>query len=210
MKLFRTISIIIFVTFLFNCSGNTGKDLFKKAKQQIKSKNYSEAMVSFKNIVEKYPKTEEAGKSLFEIANLYKGNVLKDYSKAMVTFKKVVKQFPKSEEARKSLFEIANLYQGKVLKNISSEESLKNAVKYYKKIFDNFPDSKDASKALFMAGFTAANDLKNYDEAKKLYNLYLEKFPDGKLVTDAKIELSNLGKSPEEILKGKIKENKNE
>ena len=125
-------------------------------------------------------------------------------------FKKVLKQFPKSEEARKSLFEIANLYQGRVLKNISSEESLKNAIKYYKEIFDIFPDSKDASKALFMAGFTAANDLKNYDEAKKLYNLYLEKFPNGELVTDAKIELSNLGKSPEEILKGKIKENKNE
>lgn len=171
MKLLQSISLVIFIMVLVNCSGNSGKDLFEKAKKQIKSKNYSEAMASFKTIVEKYPKTEEA---------------------------------------RKSLFEIANLYQGKVLKNISSKESLKNAVKFYKEIFDKYPDSKDASKALFMAGFTAANDLQNYDEAKKLYNLYLEKFPKGKLATDAKIELANLGKSPEEILKDKIKANKNE
>ena len=55
-----------------------------------------------------------------------------------------------------------------------------------------------------MAGFILANDLKDFENAKQTYNLYLEKFPNGQLADDARVELENLGKSPEEILKEKI------
>ena len=59
-----------------------------------------------------------------------------------------------------------------------------------------------------MAGFILANDLEDLDEAKSTYELYLEKYPNGQLADDARVELENLGKSPEEILLEKI-QNKN-
>ncbi len=55
-----------------------------------------------------------------------------------------------------------------------------------------------------MAGFILANDLQDFDAAKETYELYIEKYPDGQLADDAKIELENLGKTPEEILLEKI------
>ena len=58
---------------------------------------------------------------------------------------------------------------------------------------------------LFMAGFILANDLQDFDSAKETYELYLEKYPNGQLADDARVELENLGKTPEEILLEKIK-----
>ncbi len=55
-----------------------------------------------------------------------------------------------------------------------------------------------------MSGFILANELQDYEAARKSYELYLSKFPNGELADDAKVELANLGKTPEEILKDKI------
>ena len=38
---------------------------------------------------------------------------------------------------------------------------------------------------------------------KASYKIYIKRFPNGKLLNDAKVELENLGKSPEEILSSK-------
>jgi len=132
----------------------------------------------------------------------------KKYNEALNKFKTVVEQFPSSPKTADAMFEIAKLYQGKVVKNIGEKESLVEAVKYYKKVYDNFPNSKIAPKSLFMAGFIEANELNDYDSAKKTYNTYLEKYPKDELVKDAKVELQNLGKSPEEILKERLQESK--
>ncbi len=132
----------------------------------------------------------------------------KKYSEAAEVYKKVLDEFPDSPKSAKAMFELAKLYQGKVLKNIGEKESLKKAVEYYKNIFEKFPESNEAPSALFMAGFIEANELKDYDSAKETYNLYLKNFPEGDLADDAKIELANLGKTPEEILMEKLKKSK--
>ncbi len=132
----------------------------------------------------------------------------KKYSEAAASFKSLLDKFPDGEHAADAMFELAKLYQGKVLKNIDEKESLKEAVNYYKKIFEKYPKAKVAPSALFMAGFIEANELGDLEAAKKTYNLYLENFPDGELADDAKIELANLGKSPEEILMEKLKNSK--
>ena len=56
-----------------------------------------------------------------------------------------------------------------------------------------------------MAGFILANELNDLSGAKETYELFIQKFPEGSLVDDAKVELENLGKTPEEILMNKIK-----
>ena len=127
------------------------------------------------------------------------------YDEAVVIFEEIADQNIDSEFVPKALFETAKLYQGKVIKNLSGNESLLKSVEVYKKIFDKYPGSKESENALFMAGFIQANELNDLKSAKETYELFIEKFPEGSLVDDAKVELENLGKSPEEILMNKIK-----
>ena len=56
-----------------------------------------------------------------------------------------------------------------------------------------------------MAGFVEANNLYNFSEATKTYQLFLDKYPTHQLALSAKEELNNMGRSPEDILSGKNK-----
>lgn len=127
------------------------------------------------------------------------------YDEAVVIFEEIAEQNKGNQLASKALFETAKLYQGKVIKTLNGRESLLKSVELYKKIFELYPASKEAENSLFMAGFILANELNDLETAKETYELFIKKFPEGSLVDDAKIELENLGKSPEEILMNKIK-----
>ena len=76
------------------------------------------------------------------------------------------------------------------------------AFEIFDKIEKNYPQSKAAASAMFMKAFTLDNDLKKYDEAKLAYEAFLKKFPNDEFADDAQFLLKNLGKSPEEIIKG--------
>lgn len=133
-----------------------------------------------------------------EAKNLIKAG---KYDEAVVKFEEIVNHYPKSTVADSSFFEIAKLYQGQVIKNVKHMESLNKAVDSYKKIYENYPNSKLAESSLFMSAFILANEIRNFPLAEKTYKLYLEKYPNGELADDAKMELQNLGKSPEDILR---------
>ncbi|MEE9429458.1 MAG: tetratricopeptide repeat protein [Melioribacteraceae bacterium] len=165
MKNTKIVLLIILSIFLSFCGGKSETDLFDEATKQL---------------------------------------VGQDYSKAVMLFEQLVEEFPKGEKASHSLFELAKLYQGQVVKNLDPTESLKKSVKLYKKIYTEYPKSTKAENAMFMASFILANDIRDYDDAKISYELYLEKYPNGLLAKDAKIELQNLGKTPEEVLKEKL------
>jgi TolA-binding protein len=132
----------------------------------------------------------------------------KKYDEAIVVFENLVDENNKSTLAPKALFETAKLYQGQVIKHTNGRESLLKSVEIYKKIYDNYPASEEAENSLFMAGFILANELTDLNAAKKTYELYLEKYPEGQLADDARVELQNLGKTPEEILMEKIQNEK--
>ena len=55
--------------------------------------------------------------------------------------------------------------------------------------------------SLFMIGYLSANQLGDNTKAKRIYNEFLEKYPDDELVSSVKFELQNIGKRPEEIIK---------
>ncbi|MBI5915662.1 MAG: tetratricopeptide repeat protein [Bacteroidetes bacterium] len=76
------------------------------------------------------------------------------------------------------------------------------AIAIYDKIIGQFPDSKEATGALFMKAFTLDNNLKKYPEAKAVYEEFVQKYPNDEFADDAQFLLKNLGKSPEEIIKG--------
>ncbi|PID56316.1 MAG: hypothetical protein CR986_10340 [Ignavibacteriae bacterium] len=146
---------------------------------------------------------EKNDKEIFEEGNRLLAE--EKYEEAVIKFGKLASKFKNSNLAPKALFETAKVYQGKVIKDMHVKESLLKSVKVYQQIFNEYPKSKEAENSLFMSGFILANELKDFDKAKKTYEKYLKIFPNGKLVNDAKIELANLGKTPEEILNEKMK-----
>ncbi|MCP3928702.1 MAG: tetratricopeptide repeat protein [Bacteroidetes bacterium] len=82
-----------------------------------------------------------------------------------------------------------------------SIRSFDTALSLYKQITTHYPEHEKAAQALFLQAFTLDNDLQKLEEARKLYNLFLEKYPEDDFADDTKFLLENLGKSDEEILK---------
>ena len=53
-----------------------------------------------------------------------------------------------------------------------------------------------------MLGFVQENYSGNLDEARRIYQLFLMEFPNHEMADDARASIDNLGKSPEEIIRG--------
>jgi TolA-binding protein len=131
------------------------------------------------------------------------GKLLKEnkVSEAVTSLEKLLEEYPESELAPKALQQLASIYQNQMIKDIKPMESFDKAQNYFYQSFEKDPDSPDAPKSLFLSGFILANDLKKYDEATTRLKLFLEKYNSHPLASSAKMELENMGLSPEEILK---------
>jgi len=77
----------------------------------------------------------------------------------------------------------------------------KRAIGYFNKVSNQFPDYEKASTCIFLQAFIFENQIKDIEKARKLYEFFIEKYPNHILVKDAKASLKNLGKSLEEIIK---------
>lgn len=55
--------------------------------------------------------------------------------------------------------------------------------------------------ALFLQGFISETELQNMNKAKEYYEKFLKQYPNHKLASDVQVTLSNLGKTPEELIK---------
>jgi TolA-binding protein len=124
-------------------------------------------------------------------------------AEAVTSYQELVKEYPNSPQASEALFQLGTLYQNKMVRNLEAKASLEKASGIFKSISDKYPDSKLAPKSLFMSAFILANDLKEYNKATEIFNIFLKRYPNSDLVNSAKEELDNMGLSPEEILKNK-------
>ncbi|HHH52421.1 MAG TPA: tetratricopeptide repeat protein [Bacteroidetes bacterium] len=86
-------------------------------------------------------------------------------------------------------------------------KSYNKTFELYDWILDKYAGYKKTPTALFLKGYILDNELKKYDDAKKIYNQFLQKYPNSELVDDVKTLIKYMGKSDEEILK-MIEENK--
>ena len=80
-----------------------------------------------------------------------------------------------------------------------NKEEYEKAIENYKAILNHYPDGTKAANATFMIAYTYANHVKQFDEAKKYYNLFLEKYPEHELASSAKYELEVMGKDINEL-----------
>ncbi len=87
----------------------------------------------------------------------------------------------------------------KKAKDAYGKQNFEMAITNFKHIVEYYPQGKRAAESLFMIGFINANDLKKYDEAKKYYSEFINKYPKHELAPSAKYELANLGKDINEL-----------
>ncbi len=66
---------------------------------------------------------------------------------------------------------------------------------------EKYPKHPKTPKALFMLAFCYENTLGNQEKAGERYKEFLQKYPNDKLAASAQASLSNLGKTPEELVK---------
>lgn len=86
---------------------------------------------------------------------------------------------------------------------LQKQTKYNEAVAALDRVQQEYPNARQSSTALFMQGFIYNNLLHNYQFANQKYELYLQKYAEvnPQLSRDIRIELQNIGKSPEEILK---------
>jgi outer membrane protein assembly factor BamD (BamD/ComL family) len=91
------------------------------------------------------------------------------------------------------------LKAGQVAVAVGNKEK---AVALLEKSIKDYPNAKSSEKTMFILAFTQENTLKDLEKAKATYEAFLVKYPNSELADDARMAITMLGKSPEEIMKG--------
>ncbi len=74
------------------------------------------------------------------------------------------------------------------------------ALKSYHDLVVKFPHHPVSSNAAFLLGFIYENDFHQLDSAKAAFEFFLNTYPNDALSSSARLELSNLGKDPAQVL----------
>jgi outer membrane protein assembly factor BamD (BamD/ComL family) len=84
--------------------------------------------------------------------------------------------------------------QYKIAHDLYNNQEYEKAIDNFKKLIKQYPNGNFAARSIFLIGFIANNYTKDLEEAKKYYEMFIEKYPDHDLISSAKYELENLGK----------------
>jgi outer membrane protein assembly factor BamD (BamD/ComL family) len=115
------------------------------------------------------------------------------FAPALAAYGRIIDEYPKSEFAEPSLYMTGTIFN-------SNTHEFDRAVEVYKRFIVLYPDSKQSERVSFMIGYIYNNELHNLDSAAAAYRRFLERYPNAEMAASARYELSNLGKSPEELL----------
>jgi len=132
--------ILIIIT-VIACSKTSEQEYFDKADSLVKEKKYTEAVKEFENLINEYPDSKIAPKSIMQIAALYEQHLIKgisfkaSFSKAAETYYTVFEKYPESEEAPLSLFQSGFLYDNEL-------KDYDKATRTYNLFLEKYPDHK--------------------------------------------------------------------
>ncbi len=74
------------------------------------------------------------------------------------------------------------------------------AIALYEEFLERFPGSEFAPKSLFMSGFIYANNLQDYENARKCYEQFLATYPGHELASSVQWEVENLGADVNQLI----------
>jgi TolA-binding protein len=111
----------------------------------------------------------------------------------IVDYESYATRFPKDSLAPVYLFKAAGIA-------MNTGDGGK-AIGLFDKLLKDYPSSPKAALGLFFKGYVQENLLKNLDQAKETYLLFIEKYPDNDFADDAQASIDNLGKTPEQMIR---------
>jgi len=140
-------------------------------------------------------------KSVNEIKNLESGlfsekSLAFNKAKAdslLTLYDNFIVRFPEDSLAPVYLFKAANL-------TMTAGDG-NRSITLLDQFIQKYPDHPKAPVCLFFKAFVYENLLRNLPKAKENYLLYIEKYPNGEFVKDAKMSVKNLGKTPEQMIR---------
>ena len=115
-------------------------------------------------------KTEEAYKSVVE--ELTKKYKPENY---------IRERLDKTTRTAEELWEMAQI-----------EPDARNRIQYYRDIVNLYPTHKNAAEALFMIGFTYAEELKDFVQARRTFDELKQKYPQSPMLESAKWMIENM------------------
>jgi TolA-binding protein len=144
------------------------RSLFQAGLEYMQTKLYAEANEVFLILADRYPKSEFADKSLYNMAfNLQSQQ--KDLRAASLAYERLVKDYPKSDLAQGALSNASTNYN-----QLHDDES---AIRVNQLYVQMYPTAEDASVYLFenASHFLA---LKQVDKANDIYRQFSQRYPD--------------------------------
>jgi outer membrane protein assembly factor BamD (BamD/ComL family) len=75
------------------------------------------------------------------------------------------------------------------------------SIDLYDRVMLEYPDFRKVPECMFLKGYVFENYLGDLEQARLIYTLFLQKYPDNEFADDAEISIQNLGKTPEELIK---------
>jgi outer membrane protein assembly factor BamD (BamD/ComL family) len=109
----------------------------------------------------------------------------------MTLYQKFIDRFPKDTLTPSVVFKMANLAV-----NLGHADT---AILFFDRYIKDYPEGPKAEVCLFFKAFVYENNLQDFDKAKELYLLFLEKYPKSEFADDAQVAINNLGKSPDQF-----------
>ena len=195
-------------------NAETPKRMLELANQMQAIKRPGTANIIYKSLMENYGGTEEASlaKSKIDPAvsnlqnymiNIGEGITKGEVDKFGINRNAALKYvdaceayalvYPNAKDAPDQLYKAAE-----IAKTIQTYPKL---LSIYDWVIERYPNYDKVPTMYFLKGFVLENDLKNDAEAKKVYERFIQKFPNHELRDDIDFLLEHLGKTDEEIRK---------
>lgn len=202
--------------------------LYQKALCDGLNKNYEAKIAALKTIEKDYPASNYMGAALNQMADTYYRN-LRDEENAILYYNRILKNYPNSSFSNHCLAQLGNIYYGRkqddrafeyfdlFVKADSKSEGAQDVLEIIKKIFQargnvsemeayfvsiGSPLSENQlEKASYQAAYDAFYTQKNCDVAQGKWEQYMQKFPNGKYITEANFNFAECAYSKDEFAK---------
>lgn len=114
---------------------------------------------------------------------------------AVATFNKYVEENPEAADAPEVLFKAVEI-------SVNTKQDAQQSIELVNKLVANYPQCDKNPVALFMlATFVYDEQLHDLDKARETYQQVVDNYPDSPFAADAAIAITQLGMTPEELIK---------
>jgi outer membrane protein assembly factor BamD len=171
----------------------TPKEQFDFANGLYEIKNYKEAKLEFRKVLQHYPKSIEAAESQYYLGLIEEAQ--SNFYEAYLAYQKVIDKYPFSERIPQIIereYKIAEMFMsGTKRKAMGVTLPVDNpAIEIFSKVVENSTYGPLASSAQYKLGLVLKS-LSRYYEAEEAFNKVISNYPDSEWVEAAKFQIAS-------------------